>query len=110
MACAADISAGDAAALQACLDGSMPLPAPDFGYLRAHREAALQAAQDMVVTDHEVARGELLALKRSATALRLSAAARKAGRGFVGARARARPICSDIFFIPGVRNLEVGLE
>jgi hypothetical protein len=61
---AAGISAEDAAALQACLDGSMPLPAPDFGYLRAHREAALQAAQDMIVTDHHVARGELLVLEQ----------------------------------------------
>ena len=61
---AAGISEEDAAALQACLDGAMPLPPPDFGYLRAHKEAALQAAQDMIVTDHQVARGELLVLEQ----------------------------------------------
>lgn len=64
MARAAGLSPEDEAALQACLDGNMPLPAPDFGYLRAHREAALQAAQDLIVTDHHVARGELLVLEQ----------------------------------------------
>jgi hypothetical protein len=61
---AAGISAQDAATLQACLEGAQPLPAPDFGFLRAHKEAALQAAQDLITSDHDVARGELLVLEQ----------------------------------------------
>jgi uncharacterized tellurite resistance protein B-like protein len=61
---AAGIGEDDAAELQACLEGTRPLPAPDFGFLRAHRDAALQAAHDMVTMDHEVARGEVLVLEQ----------------------------------------------
>ncbi|WP_428261947.1 TerB family tellurite resistance protein [Haliangium sp.] len=39
-----------------------PLPPPDLGFLRAHKDAALEAAQRMILLDNDIARGELLVL------------------------------------------------
>ncbi|ACY17769.1 hypothetical protein [Haliangium ochraceum] len=63
------LDAEQSAALEACLDGHAPLPAPDLGFLRAHRDAALAAAQQLMVGDHEVARGELIVFDELRTLL-----------------------------------------
>ena len=46
------------AMLDAFLGGERKLPAPDFGFLREHRDAALSAAEKMVRSDDEVRTSE----------------------------------------------------
>ena len=42
------------AMLDAFMGGERKLPAPDFGFLREHRDEALAAAEKMVISDEEV--------------------------------------------------------
>ncbi|GAB4567871.1 MAG: hypothetical protein Tsb0020_20740 [Haliangiales bacterium] len=61
---AAGISEDDRHELAECLAGRAPLPPPDLGYLRDHKQAAYAAAQRMILLSDEVARGELLVLEQ----------------------------------------------
>lgn len=47
------------AALDSCLTGSSRLPAPDLGFLRQHRQEALDAADKIVRRDAEISDEEV---------------------------------------------------
>ncbi len=47
----AELSDEQAASLSESLVGAAPLPPPDLGFLRAHKEEAVQAVQDLIRAD-----------------------------------------------------------
>lgn len=60
----ADLDAPQLDELRAALNGDSRLPAPDLGFLRAHKRDALQAAAELVSVDRRVAAEESQALQQ----------------------------------------------
>ena len=44
--------------LRACLSGEKTLPPPDMGFLRKHRDIALEAVRTLIAADNVVSEGE----------------------------------------------------
>ncbi len=53
-----DLPADYVATIEACLRGEKTLPPPDMGFLKKHREAALEAVRKLIATDNVVTEGE----------------------------------------------------
>lgn len=54
----AGVADADLAMLESCLRGEEPLPPPDMGFLRDHRDKAVAAAETLVDVDAGLAAGE----------------------------------------------------
>ncbi len=68
----AGLGAADRVAFEACLAGEAKLPAPDMGFLRQHAQAAMRAAEALVMADQEVDEGESTTLDELRELLGLS--------------------------------------
>lgn len=64
MARGANLSDDDMILFYQCLKGQAPLPPPDFGFLRAHMDAALAEVERLIMTDKDISKSEIEILKQ----------------------------------------------